>query len=191
MIGLKDNSVLLAIPPKCGYQGLLNTLVFHLKIATKVLPEHGWTIHPEYSKRVLFIRDPLERWISYYWFIKTQQSSKATRHYDTFYKFTKYLTNYKGNAIQAVGLHRWEEFEPSLIIRQEDIEEQWENIFPVGTLGRYQKTSKHPTKKRRSIVQTLTHSGVFPGFINLLSEEYRFLKDHYSFLHTKNTLRNF
>lgn len=183
--------MIVSVPSKCGWQRFYGTLVKKAGIARNILPNHGDDQHAdEFKRRVLIVRDPLDRTVSQYYYVKyaNRKWVRLNEHFKTFYRFTKFLTTEERNrSFMFQPLHEFvENFDPHLIIEQERIEERWEEAFPKDILPIYQKTSKHGTPTRRPIEETI--SKVHPDFIDYLKVEYGYLKDYYSIRKHKKVL---
>lgn len=178
MILVQDSLVngkptMITIPCKCGWQGMVNLLVNRIKVATIVNPHHGWNYVPGDFYRVLLVREPLERWVSYFWFMKNHRSSMCGPQFDSFYKFSRMIGQYKGISAVKQPLYIYENSKPDLVVPQEMINNLWSKFLPMDWLEVYNKTAKHVTKDRMSVEDTVNQMDT--AFKDNLVLEYKFL----------------
>ena len=173
MIILNDK-IVLAAPPKTGSRRLLTTL--QCRTAPYGLhsgfAEHHGAFVANHAQRILITREPLERFVSLYWYLREVKSDRmGVSSFLTFQQsvVTGYCPN-KQNPL-CKFLHQYKNgFNPTEIIPLEDINTLWPI---VGEQYReiYHATDPLATKNRPSVEETV-REGLLPEFENLLAKDY-------------------
>ena len=183
MIGLKDYSVLICNPSKCGTERLVRTLV--PEFAYKVREKHGWSHVPGYEKYVLMVRDPLERWVSTYWWIKNSGTYQGYRaiigpYMKCFGDFTKFIASRKSQSFVFNSLDEYHlRFDCTDVQKLEDLEDSWPGYLPQEAYQTYMGATAHKTRDRKSVEETLAGQTLSPQFLDIIRTEYLVLRDHY------------
>ncbi len=175
MIGLLDRTLLIATPSKCGSERLIKTLT-RTGLAVHIPEKHGWRQEDGYGCRALLVRDPLERWVSTYWWIKSTPTLQGYRQLakvmSSFKTFTEWLAQRASRSYVFQPLTRYiEEFNPERFIPLERLMVNWDDWLPSTALGVYRATVPHKTRGRLLTTETVDE-GVALAFRSLLAAEY-------------------
>lgn len=183
MIGLKEYSALICNPSKCGTERLVRTLVPEFGHTNK--EKHGWTHLEGYEKYVLIVRDPLERWVSTYWWIKGTGTYQGYRslispYMKSFHDFGQFVAMRRSKSFVFNTLDDYiERFKPDVIQRLEDLEESWPEYLPPEAHQIYLEATTHKTRHRKTTEETINEGELSTSFIELIGKEYCALNGRY------------
>lgn len=161
MIGCLDKSRLIAMPTKCGTERLKSTLVKKAKVAIELKHDHGWIQYSGYEQRMLLVRDPMERWVSTYWWLKSTEANQGFKHIvgdclESFYAFAALVSTQPSNAYVFQPLCKYvDEFEPHRLQPLETILMDWNKVFGRKLKETYVNTAPHKTRDRKSYNDTV------------------------------------
>lgn len=173
---LSEPDKLLATPTRCGSERLRGTLIRRLKVAIQLPHDHGWKKYEQARKRILIVREPLERWASTYHLLKSNDHSHGFGYVvkdrmGSFSSFAKLLTEEKSRAYIFQPLWKWvENFEPTRIQPVEDIIDDWDKILNPEWLTTYLETSPHASKNRKTVDELVKK--VPRAFIEFIERDY-------------------
>jgi hypothetical protein len=162
----------------------VRTLVTQEKIGQSVYAKHDWKQVPKF-RRLLIVRNPLDRWTSTYWWIKgtgTYQgyAPKINPYMEDFENFTRFITEKRSSSFVFQSLDKYvKQFCPDEIIPLENLGADWSRWFPKSVQETYAKACPHATRHRLSTALTAK----FPlprDFESLIQREVSSLGDLYS-----------
>lgn len=187
---LTDNKKwIMSLPSKCGSSRFYYMQEKYPKFAKRLGDWHGGDgtgDHEEnlkrFKTRLLLLRDPLNRMVSTFWFMLTQEPGKSKRfdwwQKQDFNAFSEWVLDHRANAERRLAMLRplrkyYNHFKPTHLILLEEVD----NIWPfVGHqwMEIYYSTRKRATTRRKSVKETVRKKLV-PRFKDWLLEDYHTL----------------
>ena len=168
-----NDKIVLAVPPKTGSRRMLATFQRHaVYFMHSGFAEHHGAFVANYEHRILISREPLERFVSLYWFLRTLKKTRLD--VSSFESFQQSVVDgYCPNKQDPLCkfLHQYKNgFNPTQIVPLENIDALWP-IVGEQFRSIYHAADPQSTKNRPSVEETV-REGLLSDFEDLLAKDY-------------------
>lgn len=184
MLALLDNSMLVSMPTKCGTERLKSTLVRKVQVACEMPEDHGLRRYAGFDNYLLLVRDPLERWVSTFWWLKSTEKNQGFQGIvegvlDRFSDFAALVATRPSKAFVFKTLDEYvREFNPTRLCPLETLVDRWGEYFDPSWRDAYLSATPHKTRGKVPLEKTVKKLPA--AFVRMLNAEYDALGGAYA-----------